>query len=135
MFEKKTPKTKTNSDPGKTNRIVEGTVITGDITSKADFRLDGKLEGNLQCEGKLVIGTTGTVSGDVKCKNADIEGKFKGKMLVEELLTLKSTANVTGEVVTGTLSVEQGAEFTATCAMKNAVKQISNSKINEQQAG
>lgn len=135
MFQKKTPKAKTNSDPGKTNRIVEGTVITGDITSKADFRLDGKLEGNLQCDGKLVIGTTGTVSGDVKCKNADVEGKFKGKMLVEELLTLKGTASVTGEVVTGTLSVEQGAEFTATCAMKNAVKQISNSKVNGQQAG
>ena len=27
---------------GKTNRIVEGTIITGDISTLADFRLDGK---------------------------------------------------------------------------------------------
>jgi cytoskeletal protein CcmA (bactofilin family) len=33
---------------GKTNRIVEGTTIKGDIISQADFRLDGKLIGNFQ---------------------------------------------------------------------------------------
>jgi cytoskeletal protein CcmA (bactofilin family) len=32
---------------GKTNRIVEGTTIAGDICTKADFRLDGILTGNL----------------------------------------------------------------------------------------
>jgi cytoskeletal protein CcmA (bactofilin family) len=34
----------------KTNRIVEGTTIKGDIISQADFRLDGKLIGNFQPE-------------------------------------------------------------------------------------
>ena len=40
---------------GKTNRIVEGTIITGDISTLADFRLDGKLKGNFTSEGKIVI--------------------------------------------------------------------------------
>ena len=40
---------------GKTNRIVDGTTITGDITTFADFRLDGKLKGNFTSEGKIVI--------------------------------------------------------------------------------
>jgi cytoskeletal protein CcmA (bactofilin family) len=38
----------------KTNRIVEGTVIRGDITSKADFRLEWELIGNFETTGKLV---------------------------------------------------------------------------------
>jgi cytoskeletal protein CcmA (bactofilin family) len=38
---------------GKTNRIVEGTTIKGDIISQADFRLDGKLIGNFQSPEKL----------------------------------------------------------------------------------
>ena len=45
---------------GKTNRIVEGTIIKGDIISQADFRLDGYLIGNFQSEGKIVIGPAGS---------------------------------------------------------------------------
>jgi cytoskeletal protein CcmA (bactofilin family) len=132
MFEKSQ---KTITDPfGKTNRIVDGTTITGDIVSQADFRLDGRLVGNFTSTGKIVIGPGGSVDGDIKCKNADIEGTFNGRIEVEELLTVKAKAVITGDVIVGKLAVEPGAEFTATCAMKNTVKQIA--PVNErQQAG
>ena len=107
---------------GKTNRIVEGTIIKGDIVSHADLRLDGKLTGNLTSHGRIVIGPAGGVTGDIKCKTADIEGKFNGKIDVEELLSIKSKANINGEVIAGKLAVEPGAVFTASCTMKNAVK-------------
>jgi cytoskeletal protein CcmA (bactofilin family) len=103
---------------GKTNRIVEGTVIKGDIVSKADFRLDGELIGNFQSTGKLVIGPAGSVIGDINCKNADIEGKFEGIIHVAEILNVKSKASISGEVTVGKLSVEPGAAFSASCVMK-----------------
>ena len=103
---------------GKTNRIVEATTITGDISSKADFRLDGNLIGNFHSEGKIVIGPLGSVKGDIICKSADIEGKFEGKIQVSELLSIKATARINGEVIVGKLSVEPGADFTASCTMK-----------------
>ena len=83
---------------GKTNRIVEGTIIKGDIISHADFRLDGNLIGNFQSEGKIVIGSAGSVIGDIVCKNADIEGKFEGKIEVMEILNVKAKASIHGEV-------------------------------------
>ncbi len=104
---------------GKTNRIVEGTVIKGDIVSMADFRLDGELIGNFQSTGKLVIGPSGSVTGDISCNNIDIEGKFKGKIQVTELLNVKSKASIYGEAIVGKLAVEPGADFSATCIMKN----------------
>ncbi|RZJ74787.1 MAG: polymer-forming cytoskeletal protein [Flavobacterium sp.] len=116
---------------GKTNRIVEGTTIHGDIISQADFRLDGELTGNFTSKGKIVIGPAGSVTGDIKCKNADIEGRFNGKIEVAEVLNVKSKAHITGEVIVGRLSVEPGAEFSASCVMKTPVKPLS--KINEQQ--
>lgn len=132
MFEK--PKKSITDNLGKTNRIVEGTLITGDITSTADFRLDGRLVGNFTSQGKIVIGPGGSITGDIICKNADIEGKFDGSIEVEELLSVKSSAYINGQVVTGKLSVEPGASFTATCAMKNSSKPTVS--INErQQAG
>ena len=122
MFDKK-PKTYTDQ-LGKTNRIVEGTKIKGDIHSVADFRLDGELIGNFQCERKLGIASAGTIIGDINCKKADIEGIFRGKIIVEELLNVKSTAHIEGEVTVSKLAVEPGAVFSATCAMKTNVKNL-----------
>ena len=109
---------------GKTNRIVEGTIINGDIISQADFRLDGSLIGNFQSEGKIVIGPAGSVIGDIVCKNADIEGKFEGKIEVVETLNVKAKAIIQGEVIVGKLSVEPGADFSATCIMKTNSKNL-----------
>ncbi|HMI06698.1 MAG TPA: polymer-forming cytoskeletal protein [Flavobacterium sp.] len=120
MFDKK-PKSYTDL-LGKTNRIVEGTSIKGDIISHADFRLDGELAGNFQSNGKIVIGPAGIVRGDIICKNADIEGRFNGKIQVTEMLNVKSKASIHGEVICGKLSVEPGAEFSASCVMKPNVK-------------
>lgn len=120
MFEKKT-KSYTEF-LGKTNRIVEGTIIKGDIISQADFRLDGELTGNFQTKGKIVIGPAGSVTGDIICKNADIEGKYKGKIQVLEILNVKNKASIYGEVVCGKLSVEPGADFSASCMMKTNSK-------------
>ena len=117
MFDKK-PKSYTDL-LGKTNRIVEGTVIVGNIVSHADFRLDGNLTGNFQSNGKIVIGITGSVKGDIICKNADIEGKFSGKIQVQEVLNVKSKSVIDGEVICGKLAVEPGADFSASCIMKN----------------
>jgi len=122
MFDKK-PKSYTEL-LGKTNRIVEGTVIKGDIISHADFRLDGELIGNFQSKGKIVIGPAGSVTGDIVCKNADIEGKFNGKINVAEILNVKSKASIHGEVSVGKLSVEPGADFSASCMMKTNTKNL-----------
>ena len=127
MFDKK-PKSYTDL-LWKTNRIVEGTTIKGDISSPADFRLDGHLVGNFESKGKLVIGPAGSVTGDIVCKNCDIEGKFNGKIQVTELLNLKLKASVHGEVVCGKLSVEPGAEFSASCIMRPHSKNNPSNEI------
>jgi cytoskeletal protein CcmA (bactofilin family) len=115
MFEK--VKKNGTEQLGRTNRIVEGTSIVGDIVSKADFRLDGELIGNFTSQGKIVIGAKGAVKGEIICNNADIEGEFHGKIKVLETLNIKATAQIHGEVAVGKLSIEPGADFTATCTM------------------
>lgn len=117
---------------GKTNRIVEGTTLTGEIVSPADFRMDGHLIGNFQSKGKIVIGPAGSVKGDIICRNADIEGKFEGKIQVSEILNIKAKAIIRGEVICGKLSVEPGAEFSATCIMKTNPKILISGEPTEQ---
>ena len=107
-------------DPNSRNLIAAGTSITGDIVSDGVIRLDGKLKGNLTTAGKLVVGPSGIITGDIKCKNADIEGTIEGKVTVGELLALKSTAKVKGDILTQRLAVEPGAVFNGTCSMSNS---------------
>ena len=78
--------------------------INGDINSSSDFRLDGHLIGNFRSEGKIVIGPSGSLKGNIICTNADIEGKFEGKIQVDETLNVKQNAQINGEVICGKLS-------------------------------
>ncbi|MBU2062287.1 polymer-forming cytoskeletal protein [Flavobacterium frigidarium] len=109
---------------GKTNRIVEGTKITGDIVTETDFRIDGELTGNFVSTGRLVLGPSGIIIGDVVCNNADIEGKLKGKVKVNELLNVKAKASIEGEVTVGKLAVEPGADFSASCIMSDSSSKL-----------
>lgn len=106
------------------NRIAQGTVITGDVTGAAGFRIDGEIIGTLKTNSKVVIGKDGKIQGTLECTNADIEGAFSGTLKVDELLSLKSTAVIEGEVTTSKLSIEPGATFSATCSMGTAVQSL-----------
>lgn len=100
------------------NLLSKGTEIKGDIISDGDFRIDGKVEGNITTSGKLIVGREGIVKGNVNCGNADFEGKFTGKLYCTGTLSLKSTAEIDGEVFLEKLAIEPGAVFNAVCSMK-----------------
>ena len=102
-----------------TNRICQGTEITGDINTSGDIRLDGVLTGNITTKGKMVVGNTGKTKGDINCRVADIFGQVDGTINVSELICLKSTAVVKGNISTSKINVEAGAVFNGTCVMTN----------------
>lgn len=114
------------------NTIAKGTVITGDIVSDGDFRIEGSIQGNIKTPGKVVVGKTGIINGTLKSANADIEGKFSGKLYLSDTLSLRSTAHVEGEVEVGKLAVEPGATFNATCSMKGALKELKHGAPGQQ---
>ncbi|RNC92248.1 MAG: polymer-forming cytoskeletal protein [Allomuricauda sp.] len=116
---------------GQPNRIEKNTKIKGNITSEADFRIDGKLEGNVKTSGKVVIGKGGLIKGKVECVNADIEGNFNGELYVKDLLSLKASAVIDGTVSVSKLSVEPGATFNASCTMGKALTATPNGASKE----
>ena len=106
-------------NPQVINLIAKGTQITGNISSDGDLRIDGEISGDLDTKGRLVIGASGKIEGEIKCNSCEISGTHKGKLFVSELLSLKATSKVSGEIVTGKLSIEPGAYFAGTCTMSD----------------
>lgn len=104
------------------NFLGVGTNITGDIKSNGDFRIDGSLKGSINSKGKVVVGNSGAIDGEIICQNADISGAVTAKVIVHELLTLKATAKLEGDVFTNKLAIEPGAKFTGSCNMNKIPK-------------
>lgn len=99
------------------NLVGPGTKFTGDIMCDGDMRIDGSLKGNIVARGKLVVGPTGSIQGEINCKNFDVSGLIEGTIKVGELLSLKSTSKIHGEIITNKLAIEPGAVFTGKCNM------------------
>ena len=100
---------------GMHNVLSSGTVLTGNLVTQEDIRIDGVIEGNIISKGKIIIGNQGHVSGDVECQNLDILGKITGNILCQDTITLRSTSNVTGDITIQILELEPGARFTGYC--------------------
>ena len=119
-------KSSTTSNSLSVNSLVAGTSIEGVIHAKSDLRVDGFINGNLECEGKLIIGQEGKIEGEINCTNAVIEGRVTGKLRVRELLHIKATAHVDGEIKTGKLLVDPGGILNGSFDMGNQkVKNLS----------
>lgn len=111
---------------GAINIIGAGTVIEGEVKSNGDIRVDGVIKGSVTSKSKVVVGSTGSIEGDVTCQNADISGSIIGKTTISEMLFLKSNARINGDIQTGKLVVEVGASFTGNCSMGPLIKDIKN---------
>jgi len=99
------------------NSLVSGTRIKGNVNAQNDIRIDGELEGDLQCSGRVIIGAGGKVTGEINCQNAIIEGSFDGTIVVNEILDVRESGHVTGDVNTNKLVIEPGAVFNVNCNM------------------
>jgi len=97
--------------------LAPGAKIKGDISSDTDLRLDGVMEGNIVSEGKVILGPSSSLIGNITCTNAEISGTVKGNILAPEQLSLKSQSRIDGSIITSTLIIESGAVLNGTCKM------------------
>ena len=97
------------------SRISAGTVIKGEILSPNDIRIDGTFEGRIQSKGRVVVGESATIKGDIVCENVDLWGKVEGNLFVKDTLSLKEGCVVSGNLHIRRLSVELGSTFNGNC--------------------
>ena len=97
--------------------ISTGTVIKGEILSPCDIRIDGTFEGKVTAKGRVVIGETAVIKGDIVCVNIDLWGKVDGNIYVKDTLALKEGCVINGNLHVRKLAVELGSTFNGNCKM------------------
>ena len=102
------------------NALAAGTIIKGNVSAEEDMRVDGLIEGNIECKGKVVISQSGEVRGQIVCGNIELAGKVTGNIQATGILLLKHTSIYQGELHIHSLEIEPGAVFNGSCKMMNA---------------
>lgn len=110
--------------------LSQAVTFVGHINTKDDLRIDGNVEGNISSEGKVVIGPSGCVTGNIESKNIELMGKIKGDIVVHDTIRLTSTSHYSGDITTLNIEIEPGARFFGNCKMQEK-KGMDKEKKNE----
>jgi len=114
MFKSK----KSKIDPNMTDTLIgEGTSFEGKIKSEAGLRVEGQMNGDIDCAGDVTIGENGVARSHIKARNVVIAGKVMGDVAAAAKLTIKATGHLNGNLSALELSIESGGIFHGTSTM------------------
>lgn len=85
--------------------------IRGKLRFSNDLIIDGRIEGEVNSEGDLIVGENAQIVGDIKTRSVVVFGKVNGNITVTDRCELKQNAELQGDVVAGKLAIEEGASF------------------------
>ena len=91
--------------------LAKGVLLRGEIHVEGTVRIDGRLDGDIQTSGQVIIGEDGLVQGTITAGTVICSGRIKAKVTANERVQLMKTATLIGEVLTPVLIMEDGAKL------------------------
>ena len=86
--------------------------IVGEVETTGDVVVEGRLDGQLFCEGgAVVIAASADVRGSVLARDITVHGRIDGQLIATEIVDVRSTAHVKGDVIAGRLVLDDAATF------------------------
>jgi cytoskeletal protein CcmA (bactofilin family) len=86
-------------------------LFRGELTAEEDVILQGRVEGSIRHARNLIIGTDGSVLGDVYASHLTVEGLVEGDLHCTEAVVVRATAQVRGNIFAPRVGVMEGALF------------------------
>jgi cytoskeletal protein CcmA (bactofilin family) len=99
--------------------LAPGTTIEGTVEFENTVRLEGNVIGKIySADGKLIIGETATVNGEIMVKVAVIMGRVNGKINARKRLEIYPPGRIEGDIQSPAVLIESGVIFNGNCSMK-----------------
>jgi cytoskeletal protein CcmA (bactofilin family) len=111
-------------DTGLVGHLYKGSRVSGQLMFQGAARIDGYIEGEIQCQGVLTIGEGAEVRAKISGEVVVIRGKVEGNVTANEKVELLSPARVVGNISAPRLTITEGVVFDGDCSM-GVVKQKS----------
>ena len=85
--------------------------LDGKFTIGDSMQIECEIAGEINVEGKLVIGEKGIVRATVNTVDAMIRGQYQGEMVATGDVEITKTGRVTGNIKTDSLVISKGGFF------------------------
>jgi len=92
--------------------------IKGKVTGSGNLIVMGKLEGEVDLAGELVVAPTAVLNGEIRAVNLAVSGNVTGTLTAREKIHLEKSAVVSGRMATPRISMMDGATFNGEIEMK-----------------
>jgi cytoskeletal protein CcmA (bactofilin family) len=87
--------------------IAENASVTGQLKCDGNVRIEGLVDGTVDCTGHVIIGPRATVRADVRARNVSVQGTVEGNILGDRVEIL-SGGRVLGDVNVIDLLLDEG---------------------------
>ena len=102
--------------------IGKGSKIKGTIYVQGGIRVDGEVEGTIESDGFVTIGSSGVARADIKADECLISGKVVGNVTCKDAVELDRSARMNGDIVAKILKIHTGAVFNGSSSMNSDFK-------------
>jgi cytoskeletal protein CcmA (bactofilin family) len=90
----------------------------GELKAQEDLRIEGRIEGSIQHQQRIVVGGKGEVVANVNAGQIDVEGKVHGDLAAKKSIRVNQAAVVRGNIRAPSVSITEGANFNGTVTME-----------------
>ncbi|MCU0563085.1 MAG: polymer-forming cytoskeletal protein [Desulfobacterales bacterium] len=94
--------------------------VKGKVSGAGNLIVMGRLEGQFELDGELIVAPPAVVTGEIKAGSVTISGTLTGTVAARERIHLEKGAVVTGSLAGARLTVADGAVFNGEVAMTPA---------------
>ncbi|WP_233965773.1 bactofilin family protein [Pectobacterium polaris] len=91
--------------------ISQGARMTGSLAVDGNITVEGRVEGDVQCDNTIKVEHTGQVNGEMKSQQIVINGRVEGR-IAASVVAILAQGKVFGDIFTDELSIEKGGVFT-----------------------
>ena len=85
--------------------------FNGKYVSDRDLRIEGEAQGEIECQGTLIISPQARVRSAIKAHNVIVNGDYEGDVDCGGRFEIGSTGRVKGNIKTQVLVVKEGAHW------------------------
>jgi cytoskeletal protein CcmA (bactofilin family) len=83
----------------------------GDLSAEEDFILQGRIQGSIHHTQRIIIGTGGTVVGNIYARVVVVDGNVDGDLHGMESVVVHETGRVAGNIFAPRVGIADGAFF------------------------
>jgi cytoskeletal protein CcmA (bactofilin family) len=96
------------ADRPTTTLIGSSTFVRGRINGTGDLEIAGRVEGEVECSGDVLVDTGGLVGASISARRIVVRGAVKGDLVGEEAVILEAGARVVGDLRAPRIAIAPG---------------------------